>query len=676
MSFKLAIQNIKKSIRDYSIYFFTLVIAVAIFYTFNSLDAQSSMLSLSSNKSDSAKALVTLIGYVSIFVSFILCFLIVYSNNFLIKRRKKEIGIYLMLGMSKRKVSTILVCETFLVGIVSLVVGLGLGVVLSQFVSIGTAKLFEADMSMFKFVFSSASLIKTVIYFGIIFLLVMIFNVLTLSKNKLIDLLNANKKNESVKVRNKYVTLITFILALIFLGYAYYLLFNKALLSLDNKALIMIICGSIGTFLFFFSLSGFLLRIFEHTKKLYLKDLNLFVLKQVNNKINTTVVSTTLICLMLLLTIGILSGSMSLANAFNSGLTENNITDWTITGNGNTYVYDENDKLQETKKTDLFKIVQDESFKNMVSNYVSYKKYSNNELLIKDLLTDNAKNKAINKYGSNGVSFDISTIMISKTDYINIMKLYNRNYIDIKDDEYLILGNIDFIVELYQDGYGKSNSIEISNKVLKPGSSEIIDVALENSNSDSNDGIIVVSDELIVDYTLLNDYIIGNYKEHNNIDEQDKILKKLVRSNFDGYCRMTSKKEMLDTAVGIKVITTFIGLYLGIVFAICSATVLAIGQLSESSDNKNRYKILRQLGASNKMICKSLIIQISIMFILPLIVAIIHAFFGLREINGIIQILASIDLASNILKTSLFIVFIYGGYFLATYLCSKKIVLE
>lgn len=674
MPFKLAFKNIKKSVRDYSIYFFTLVIAVAIFYTFNSLDAQSSMLALSSNKNNTAKALVEIIGYLSVFVSFILGFLIIFSNNFIIKRRKKEIGLYLTLGMSKRQVSTILVLETFLVGIVSLIVGLGLGVVLSQFVSIGTAKLFEADMSQFKFVFSSMSFLKTIIYFGIIFVLVMIFNVIILSKNKLIDLLNASKKNEKVKIRNKYVTLITFILSICFLGYAYYLLFDNALLSLDNKLTIMLISGAVGTFLFFFSLSGFLLKIFERTKRVYLKDLNLFVLKQVNNKVNTTVISTTLICLMLLLTIGILSCSVSLANAFNNDLVDNNLTDWTIMTNSRTYTYDENGTMIGLKEFDINNIISNEQFKNVVEEYVIYNKLSSNDVVYQDLITEKGKQTLIDKYGSKGVSFMGEAKLMKKSDYIKIMELYDHDYIDIKDDEFLLLSNIDFITELYREAYAEKKEIIINNKSLKPIG--IVEIAIENYNTSSNDGVVVVSDELLENATSDGVMIIGNYKKDINTDEVDSEFSKMVFNSSGHYYRILTKKEMIDASVGIKIIVTFIGLYLGIVFAICSATVLAIGQLSESSDNKDRYRILRQLGAPNKMIKKSLMIQISVAFILPLIVAIIHAFFGLKEINQIIEMLANIDLAKSILLTSLFVIVIYGGYFLATYLCSKKIVLE
>ena len=249
MLFSLAFKNIKKSIKDYSIYFFTLVMAVSIFYIFNSVGSQQSMMNLTANKVEMITVLVKIIDYLSVFVSVILGFLIIYSNNFLIKRRKKELGLYLTLGMSKSKVSAILVIETLLVGLISLGVGLLIGIIGSQFLSLFVAKLFEADMKDFTFIFSTSAFFKTIVYFGIIFILVMIFNVFNLSRNKLIDLLTASKKNEKVKFRNKYVVTISFLLAIVLLGYAYHLLFNGIFYQLNNDIIIAILRSIVKRFL-------------------------------------------------------------------------------------------------------------------------------------------------------------------------------------------------------------------------------------------------------------------------------------------------------------------------------------------------------------------------------------------------------------------------------------------
>lgn len=672
MLFKLSLKNIKKSIRDYSIYFFTLVVAVSMFYIFNSMDAQTSMFALSESKYEIIKMLVQLLGYISVFVSFILGFLIIYSNNFLIKRRKKEIGLYLTLGMSKSKVSLILVIETILVGIVSLIVGLLIGITLSQLLSVFTAKLFEADLNSFKFVFSNSAFIKTIIYFSIIFLLVIVFNVFTLSRYKLIDLLHAGIKNEQIKIRNKYITFISFILSILLIGYAYYLLFDGVLLMMDYRTLVMLICGALGTLLLFFSLSGFLINIFKKRKKVYNKGLNMFVLNQVNSRINTTVISTTLICLMLLLTIGILSSSLSLAKVYNSDLSDNNKTDYTVK------IYNKygmvNDEFVEIKDNNQLNSIDDlisnSNINKYSKDYIILHRYYNKTISVKDIMTKADIDKLIKEYGSS-ISLDGAVSFIKESEYKKLMSIQGNDYIDIDKNEYLLLSNIDFIINAYNDYYKNKTGIVVGDNKLVPATSNIIKVPIENFSSAGNDGAIVVSDELVSSLDMLNVSIIGNYT---NEDIKESEFSDFLASTMSMPFDIRTKINMQNASIGVKAVATFIGLYLGITFAVTSATILAIKELSESSDNKKRYKILSQIGADDKMINRALFMQILISFLFPLIVALVHSYVGLKEVNGLIISFGNIDLASNIFLTTLFMLIVYGGYFLATYLCSKSII--
>lgn len=680
MLFKLSLKNIRKSIKDYSIYFFTLVFAVAMFYMFNSIDAQESMLELNNAKSDLIESLVFIIGYISIFVSVILGFLIVYSNNFLIRKRKKEIGLYFTLGMSKRKVSTILVIETIIIGLFSLIIGLLLGVFISQFISLLTAKLFEVNMNSFKFIFSTSAFTKTLIYFGLIFVLVMIFNVITLSRYKLIDLLNASKKNEKVKFRNKFITLIAFILSIVLISYAYNLLLSKhALLMMEKETAIMILCGALGTFFLFFSLSGFLLKVFEHIKPLYYRGLNMFALKQINSKINTTVISTTIISLMLLLTIGILSGSMSLASAFNGDLKENNLTDYTINIFSPTYEVQEDGEFKEldpnyTRGEELNKR---EEFKKYSTENTFFYMYQADNFVTSSMMTKESVKKLQKEYGA-ALSLDFNVNIMSETDYKNVMKLIGKEIVDIKDNEYLLLVNIEMIKNAYAPYYESKQGIEINGTKLTPATDKIIETAITNNNSAGNDGIVVVSDEIAKNLTKSNATIIGNYAYTKDKEIIEEEFRKYIDSdelNIEGF-NLRTKIDMETSSIGLKAILIFLGLYLGITFAITSATVLAIGQLSEASDNKNRYRVLRQIGADNKMLNKALLIQIGVTFMFPLVIALIHSFVGLKEINNLILAMGKVDLTSNIFLTTLFILIIYGGYFLITYICSKNLIKE
>lgn len=315
MLFKLSVKNMKKSFKDYAIYFLTLVLGVAIFYMFNSLDSQQAMLDVSQSTRKMIELMIQMLSFVSVFIAVILGLLIVYANNFLINRRKREFGIYMTLGMGKRQISKIILFETILVGILSLISGLIIGIFASQFMSILVGKLFEADMSKFEFVFSKSACIKTCIYFAVMYVAVMIFNTITISRYKLINLLTAIKKNETVKIKNPMLSILIFLIGAGILGYAYWKVTGGIeSLSTADKILPIILMGIIGTVLVFWSLSGFILRVIQTRKNTYLKGTNMFVLRQLNNKINTTVISMSVICIMLFLTISILSSSLSLRN--------------------------------------------------------------------------------------------------------------------------------------------------------------------------------------------------------------------------------------------------------------------------------------------------------------------------------------------------------------------------
>ena len=220
--------------------------------------------------------------------------------------------------MSKKKISLILFIETLIIGIVSLVVGLGIGFLLSQLMSILVANMFEADLTRFQFVFSTNACIKTLIYFSIMYFVVMIFNTINISKCKLIDLMHSNKKSEKIKLKNPLFCTIVFIISCIALGFAYYQVAGGVeKMTNANSIFVPIGVGAISTFFVFWSLSGLLLKIFISMKNTYYKGLNSFTLRQFSSKINTMTFSVTVICLMLFITICVLSSALSMKNSLN-----------------------------------------------------------------------------------------------------------------------------------------------------------------------------------------------------------------------------------------------------------------------------------------------------------------------------------------------------------------------
>ncbi len=682
MLYKLSIKNIKKSIKDYAIYFFTLILGVAIFYVFNAIDSQTVMLDISNSTNEIIKLMTNMLSGVSVFVSFILGFLIIYASRFLIKRRNKEFGIYLTLGMSKRKISLILFIETLFIGIISLIIGLGLGFLLSQFMSILVANMFDADLKKFEFIFSSSASVKCLIYFGIMYLLVMIFNTVNISKCKLVELLHSNKKSEKIKLKNPWLCIFIFVLATIGLSYAYYLV-TGGVDKLQNvkEIFIPITLGSITTFFIFWSLSGLLLKLIMSMKHFYYKGLNSFTLRQISSKINTTVFSMSIICIMLFITICVLSSALSIKNSMSANLQELAPVDIQLTQVMNldsediSEFYTEN--MVKNSKLDLFETFKRneinllDELKDVTSIYI----YKTPTLTYKDTL--GSKLKEIQKKFKH-LNYDSSETIVKLSEYNSLAKLYGNKTYTLNSDEYLIIGDFESMTSIRDEALKTDPKINVFNHILKPKYKKCQEGFIEMSGNHINSGIIIVPDEVVDDNYIYYHMIVGNYKVSNKKDKikiEDKFLDINLNKNYI-IPNINTRLDIAEATTGLGGIATFIGLYLGIIFLISSAAILALKELSESSDNKNRFKILRKLGCDEKLINKALFRQIGIFFMMPLILAIIHSIFGIKFSCYILETFGKDGLLPSIIMTAIFIIIIYGGYFLITYYCSKNIIKE
>ena len=685
MLFKLSIKNIKKSFKDYAIYFFTLILGVAIFYVFNALDSQTVMLDVSKSTHDLIDLMNQVLSGVSIFVSFILGFLIIYASRFLMKRRKKEFGIYMTLGMSKGKISKILLMETLLIGLVSLGAGLILGICLSQLMSVLVANMFEADMTKFTFTFSTSSMIKTCFYFGIMYLLVMIFNTFSVSKCKLIDLLNAKKKSETVKLKNPILCVVVFIIAVAMLSYAYYnVTVGVNNLQYFSDILFQMALGAIGTFLIFWSLSGLILRLVQSMKRVYLKGLNLFTIRQINSKINTTVFSMTVICLMLFLTICIFSSALSLKNSMSANLKELvpiDIEFYKPLNARETYHMVVNDSENEDSKVSIWETLEKYNLdiKDDLKDITELTSYQQADLTFARTL-GNTLDEVKKDYPF--LLVDSKEEIVKLSDYNRVAKLYDNPTYTLEDDEYLILADYDSMVELRNKALEENTIITINGKDYHPKYEECQDGFIDIATNHINAGIIVVPDKAVENLIEAKAYVLANYKadtKEGKREVEDKI--NALEQNYPNIDQETllsasSKISLYDASIGLSAMATFIGLYLGLIFLMASAAILALKELSESSDNKEKFIALRKIGVDEKMLNRALFNQIAIFFALPLILAIIHSIFGIQVCNYILETFGNEKLLLSIVMTACFLGVIYGGYFLITYFCSKNIIKE
>ncbi len=683
---KLSLKNIKKSIKDYAIYFFTLILGVAIFYVFNAIDSQTVMMDVTSSTREIIKLMTNMLSGVSVFVSFILGFLIIYASRFLIKRRNKEFGIYLTLGMSKRKIASVLFFETLFIGIISLFVGLCVGIVLSQLMSLLVANMFEANLTKFTFTFSSSACIKTLIYFGIMYFLVMIFNTVNVNRCKLIDLLHGSKKSEKVRLKNPLICTIIFIASSTVLGYAYYLVTGGiAELTEATQIFKPIIMGAISTFFLFWSLSGLILRIVMHMKKVYYHGLNTFVVRQISSKINTTVMSMTVICLMLFVTICVLSSSLSIKNSMTANLktmapvdvqfykylnlTEESVKNsWRFTDK---MIEDSTIPLRETLANLNFDV--DAYLKDIVE----FNLYGTEEIKIKDTL-GTYYDELKTKYPL--MNYENEETFIKLSDYNKLAKLFSLEEYTLNENEYILIADYKELVSIRSVALERNTTINLLGKNYSPKYKEVKDGFIFMNSTHANSGIFIIPDNAVNESLKVESILTANYK---GTEEEKEIIENRIAIDMESHpynaktnLSGATKIALYEASIGLGAMVTFIGLYLGIIFLISSAAILALKELSESTDNKMRFAMLRKIGTDEAMLNKALFYQIAIFFLFPLVIAGIHSIFGIQFCNFLLATFGNDKLLPSIIMTAIFLGLIYGGYFLITYFVSKNIIKE
>ena len=675
MLFKLSLKNISKSIKDYAIYFFTLILGVATFYVFNAIDDQSVMMKVSSTTAEIIKLMTNVLSGVSVFVSIILAFLIIYASRFLIKRRNKEFGVYLTLGMSKKKISLILFIETLIIGIVSLVVGLGIGFLLSQLMSILVANMFEADLTRFQFVFSTNACIKTLIYFSIMYFVVMIFNTINISKCKLIDLMHSNKKSEKIKLKNPLLCTIVFIISCIALGFAYYQVTGGIeKMTNANSIFVPIGVGAISTFFVFWSLSGLLLKIFISMKNTYYKGLNSFTLRQFSSKINTMTFSMTIICLMLFITICVLSSALSMKNSLNKNVVEFSPKDIEISKPANVDLEDSDftDKQIENYKLSFEEIFTKNGFDfKKFKNIVYFSLYADDYVTLKSTLGTYYKTA---KKNYPFLRYDDYIVLMKNSDYNNLANNFNLEKINLNSDQYAVVGNYKKMIDIKNEALKRNTEIIVNQRIYLPKYKKAINGFYEMGSQKSEIGFIVLPDDALNENQKISNKMVADY--NGNQDDIEKDVTSFLNNTSNYIISFNTKKDIREASVGLGAIVTFLGLYLGIIFLISCAAILALKELSESSDNVEKFVVLRKIGVDEQELNKALFKQIGIFFMFPLILAIIHSIFGVMFCNNILKTMGVSFNLKSVIITSLFIIFIYGGYFFITYICSKNIIKE
>ncbi len=681
MYFKIALHNVKKSLRDYTIYFLTLTFGICLFYLFNSIHSQQALLEMNESQRKMIELIQTMISGISIFVAVILGLLIIYANQYLMKRRHKEMGIYLLLGMEKGQVSRILILETLLIGIFALAAGLAAGIFLAQGFSILTARMFAVEMKEFQFVFSCEAFLQTILYFVIIFVIVMLFNSISISKYKIIDLIHAGKKNQKLRLKNLWQSIVIFVISIACIGFGYYNIIENGMLEVDFQFRISIIFGFVGTFLFFFSLSGFMLHLAKAKKSFYYKGLNIFIFRQIHSKITTTFISMTMLCLMLFLAICAFVTGTGMAQTVNSDLEKATPYDYSFYLNadreGN--LKSQTELLEELKREGI----EIEAYADSIQSITLYTQIEGKDRNLTMAPFLKGREDLCSFPGDEIDRFlDGNISVIKLSDYNRFLKSVGKKPIKLGKNQYAVSCNYENVQDAYEDAVEDRQEITINGKKMKP-LSHILEDCYVNSSMQMDAGSIILADDIVNQIHVQPVCRYVNIMWNSSSSDYSEILgKKLDRIYKDktngGFKKNTpystdiSREDAYDQGAGLGTLVTYIAIYIGIVFLITSAAVLALQQLSENNDNLLKYRLLEQIGTDDKMIHGAIKSQIVIYFLIPMSLALVHSYVGIKVASKLISMLGHMDIVGAVLKSMAVLLIIYGGYMLATYVGSKS----
>ena len=675
MTLKLAWANVHRSYKDFAIYFVTLLVGVAVFYAFNSVEAQRGVLALSESQGQMIELLGMLTNIVSVLITIIMAFLVVYASRFLIKRRNKEFGLYLLLGMQRGRLLRLMAMETLTVGLASLFVGLVLGVALSQVLVWVTALMFQANMGRaFAFLFAPEVALRTVATFCVIFAFSLLVNVGYLMRAKLIDLINADRKNEALTLRSIPLSFALFLISCVLIGLSYHLLLENGLLTADSNfwAATALVC--VGTLLFFYSLSGFLLRVAQMAKPVYYRGLNMFVLREVASRVNSTFVSMGVICMTLFLAITSVCGGIGICNAMNNGYRTGYDASMRVLYFSGQQTSPQDVDAQMAQRFDEAGAV---SWNSQVKSSVQVDFYES-DLTIGAF--DKLSDKPLCSYVANVMDgYQKTAVCVVKlSQYNRALQMEGKQPVSLEQDQALIACDMDMMFGYYRAVASSGGSVSVYGKTLGLAPA-VAQECIETTSTPTNSGMLVVNDEAVPAGTPLYaslldvDYVDGGAEGH-WVDGMEKVAEALGENESSRIGLFQTKQQVHDQGIGLTTVVSYLAIYIGFVLVVACAAILAIQQLTAASDNRKRYVLLSKLGATRGMLDGALLKQIAIAFLFPLALAVCHAACALVTVNDVVQMFGHIEIGQVAAIASVSFAAVYGLYFLLTFFQARAII--
>ena len=721
---KLAWGNVRRAGRDYLVYLLTLTLGVTVFYAFNTISMQVDIAGI--DEEGLAQVMGSMLGYLTYFLAGVMAFLMVYANNFIMKRRKKEFGLYQVLGMGRGRVATIMALETVIVSVVAFVAGIVLGVGLSQLMTFFTASLFKTQIANFHFFFSVHAFNLTLACMLVMFVLTLLLNLRAVRRTKLIELMGAERRNESIKTRNPWIAIAIFAVGVVLVGVAYYRLLRDGfpLTATDSKLQeamnqfgITTAMVTVGTFALFWGLSGMLIKLLQSLRGVYWRGLNMFIVRQLAAKVNTVCFSMGVIAMILFLAITSVTCGMSIASVMNENLERYAPADMS-----QTYVYytpdtldyykeyvnpsDEADRMALADTTvDLYPAwhgegksadSNDETGKKVniadvagehvqIDSYLSYPLGGSDPSVTPSEMCKTMGEKLPKAFG--GSNADTMGLFVTPaSQYNKLRQMMGEEPVSIGRDQYLLTCDMGGeLVDLYTKYMAGGHALTLGGHTLKPATdkSDEDTAAIANSAMGSNPGTVVVADELLSQLNLqpYSSSLLVNYKQGMDTTEADESIEYTVLDNLlvDGkepgsWGIFITRSEMYTQAAQMNGLISYLAIYIGFVLVVACAAILSIQQLSNVADGSRSYRVLAQIGCDDRQIRHSVMAQQAVFFLFPLAVGLAHSFVALKVIIELVSIFGNMSIGGTVGLTCAIFLAAYGGYFLVTYLMSAGMV--
>ena len=714
---KLAWGNVRRAGKDYLVYLLTLTLAVTVFSAFNTISIQVDFVSMEEGLS---QLLGGIFSGLTFFLAAIMGFLMVYANGFIMKRRKKEFGLYQVLGMSRGQVARVMALETAIVSGAALVLGIALGVGFSQLMTFFTASIFKTQIADFHFFFSMQALSLTVACLFVIFLVTLAFNLLVVGRTKIIDLMSASRQNEAIKTRSPLLSAVVFVLGTVLIGVAYFRLLRDGMPvdtpvgEMDeamNQFALTTGIVVVGTILFFFGLSGSLLKALQGAKGLYWRGLNMFTLRQLSAKVNTVSFSMAMISMILFLAITSVTSGMSIANVMITSVERNNPADYS-----RVVIYYGERTLANSQDSDHpmaiaekpFDIVEASGNDEVNAELPNAEPYDLDGILgervqveaydstprgeTEPVISLNQLCEAVDMplpVGTESSNSNVLGLQVMKeSDYNRYRAFRGLGAVDLGLDGYLLTSDMgETVNKVYDAAMAEGVVLDIAGVKLHPCADEVDEGAstFTNSTMGSNSGTVIVPDYLVekAGLPLYASYLLGNYRKGLSYEETEgyvrepRMWSELLDANGNevalwgmDYTRI----EAFESTNTMNGLISYLAIYIGFVLVIACAAILTIQHLSGVSDSAKNCRILSELGTSRHEIMRSMLAQQAVFFLFPLVVGVAHSLVALHVVIEIVALFGGISIGMTVAATCAIFLLCYGGYFAVTYFMSKGIV--